>query len=57
MGLCYEFSNTTLYRPEVYPELPMDVKPYFEREFSYFNASGYVCSCMPGFEGKKITVK
>ena len=51
LGICYEFSNTTLYRPEVIFDLPLDIKPYFEREFSYFNASGYVCSCMPGFEG------
>jgi hypothetical protein len=35
-------------------DLPLDVRPYFEQEFSYFNASGYVCSCMPGFEGNPI---
>ncbi len=42
----------SLYAPDMVAELPIDVRDVFDREFSYADAAGYVCSCMPGYEGK-----
>ena len=51
-GTCYELSNQTLYTPGETVELPTLIRPYFSHGFSYENASGYVCSCPAGIEGK-----
>ena len=51
-GLCFEKSDVNLYTPATVNELPIDVRAIFDREFSYHEASGYVCSCMPGYEGE-----
>ena len=51
-ALCFERSNTTLYLPGVVGELPEGVQSLFNRSFDYEQAAGYVCSCMPGYEGE-----
>ncbi len=51
-GLCFERSNVSLYGARAASALPIDVRPVFDRDFTYTEAAGYVCSCMPGFEGK-----
>ncbi len=38
-----------------FSSLPEDVRPYFDGAFSYGEAEGHVCSCMPGYEGEKKT--
>ena len=48
---CYERSNTSLYIPEVLASLPLEVQEVFAQQFSYANASGYLCHCLDGFEG------
>jgi protein crumbs len=45
-GLCFEKSNVSLYMSDM-PGLPA----FFETEFFYSQAEGYVCSCMPGYTG------
>ncbi len=50
-ALCFERSNVTLYDPAMRPHLPQDVRDVFGVAFSYERAAGYVCSCMPGYEG------
>ena len=37
---CLEYSNVTLYEMQV-----------FDGFFSYENASGFLCQCVPGFRG------
>jgi len=48
---CYEYSNQTLYSPDMMYTLPDEIKSVFSREFSYSEASGYLCHCLRGFEG------
>ena len=50
-GQCFEKSNSTLYSPDIIEILPPDLQDVFRQEFSYDIAAGYVCSCMPGYEG------
>jgi len=51
-GLCFERSNMSLYQNStLLSTLPEDVRMIFDREFDYANAAGFVCSCMPGYEG------
>jgi hypothetical protein len=52
-GLCFEKSDMSLYdNATALASLPDDVRPVFEREFDYADAAGFVCSCMPGYEGE-----
>ncbi|XP_071747876.1 protein crumbs isoform X2 [Lepeophtheirus salmonis] len=56
-ALCFEKSNQSLYSmTELVDALPIDVLPVFDKNFSYFDASGYVCSCMSGYEGDNCEV-
>ena len=50
-GHCYERSNASLYEYDSLLELPVNIQSEFNRSFSYAEAEGYVCSCMPGYEG------
>lgn len=36
--------------------LPEEVRPLFDRQFMYDIAEGYVCSCMPGYEGDNCEI-
>lgn len=49
-GTCYELSKQELY--EDMSVLPEAVRGFFSLGFHYANASGYICNCLPGFEGK-----
>ncbi len=31
--------------------LPEGIREYFTQGFNYANASGYLCQCVPGYEG------
>ena len=44
-GQCYEMSDPANYQPG------FEHRNLFPDEFSYANASGYVCVCLAGFEG------
>ncbi|KAL4219251.1 DNA repair protein Rad9 [Mactra antiquata] len=46
-SICLERSNQTLYQIN---------HPGFEGDFSYFNASGYLCECVPGSTGVNCEV-
>ncbi|XP_016838846.1 protein crumbs isoform X2 [Nasonia vitripennis] len=46
-GTCLERSNENLYKEDV-----MNKPAIFMQEFSYANASGYECICVPGVIGK-----
>ncbi|XP_054726521.1 protein crumbs isoform X3 [Anastrepha obliqua] len=51
-GNCLERSNITLYTLSQTMELP----EFFSRPFSYQNASGYECVCVPGIMGKNCEI-
>ncbi|XP_022085321.1 protein crumbs-like isoform X2 [Acanthaster planci] len=46
-GMCYQRSNQSLYNGN---------HPLFPGEFSYANASGFVCQCAPGYEGETCSI-
>lgn len=50
-GTCLQKSNVTLYDPSNYA-LPS----IFSQPFNFANASGYVCICAPGIEGKDCEI-
>ncbi|XP_055854363.1 protein crumbs isoform X1 [Episyrphus balteatus] len=51
-GTCLQRSNLTLYQMADKQDLP----PIFSQEFSYENASGYDCICVPGIMGKNCDI-
>jgi len=53
-GLCFERSNASLYgdASALSALLPEDVRQVFAGEFDFAAAAGFVCSCMPGYEGE-----
>ncbi|XP_069963928.1 protein crumbs isoform X3 [Bactrocera oleae] len=51
-GNCLERSNMTLYALSQ----TMDLPEFFSRQFSYQNASGYECVCVPGIMGKNCEI-
>ena len=53
-GTCYEKSNLGLYLEETYSYLSDNIRDHFTQEFSYANASGYICECLPGFQGNSF---
>ena len=54
-GTCYEKSNLTLYLEDTYSFLSDNIREQFMQGFSYQNASGYICECVPGFQGKYLS--
>ena len=53
-ALCFEKSNTSLYN--MVDSIPQNIQLEFNEPFTYANAEGYVCSCMPGYEGKNCEI-
>ncbi|XP_067637731.1 protein crumbs isoform X2 [Eurosta solidaginis] len=51
-GYCYQRSNMTLYQFSQTQDIP----EFFNRPFSYENASGYECVCVPGIMGKNCEI-
>ncbi|XP_052127342.1 protein crumbs isoform X1 [Frankliniella occidentalis] len=50
-GFCFQKSNSSLYQTND-PSLPA----IFAEKFSYENASGYICLCVPGITGSNCEV-
>ena len=48
-ALCFERSNASLY--QMIDSLPENIQSEFTNSFTFEEAEGYVCSCMPGYEG------
>ncbi|KAG7303794.1 hypothetical protein JYU34_010690 [Plutella xylostella] len=51
-GQCLEHSNTTLYQPAAAAAQPL-LPAVFSQPFSYENASGFSCICVPGTVGAR----
>ena len=51
-GTCYERSDLELYKQPRLSTLPPTIREAFALGFHYENASGYLCLCLPGLEGK-----
>ncbi|XP_066252818.1 protein crumbs [Euwallacea similis] len=55
-GLCMEKSNITLYSPEIVSKLGIKLPEAFNKPFSYDDAEGYECLCVPGVTGANCEI-